>query len=541
MFCKKKILILVLLIISLNLYNKDIKFYTWKSIDKIGPIFGEEFTMSSRITDLIFLPLLTSSNNFDIEPVILSEPLPRIEEGEIQADGRIRYILDLRSDIFWYDGYELTAWDVEFTYKVIKNDNVESINARSIIRNISSIRAINKYKIEIYFNQYKQNNFASLTFTILPKHKFKIEDPDNPYINATDSFFSENPLGCGMYKCEDFVPLSLVNLERNDNYLWKKSEFNEVKIRYTNTVANAVQRFIKDGEINLLPDTPVSSKQEIDAYSNLGIVQYYDFSWQYIAFNLRRSIFSDLDFRKALFLSVNKNNMNNSIFFGNATIIHGPFPATHSAVDRLYHPYDSIDWDKELDKDPIRKANEILDEIGYLDNDGDGYRERNGKRIQLNFVYLNGIPDNKRIVTSIYNYFKNINIDVITKPVEIEEYKRMVYIERDFDLVLDSFSFGSDPNISTLFKSDEDKSMGNNICGFKNKEVDALFEEADNKPNTEQKFALYRKQFRIIADQFPAIFLWQKPRYIAYDKNQITGLEQDTIDRMSLFKNINLW
>ncbi|MFW5980758.1 MAG: ABC transporter substrate-binding protein, partial [Halanaerobiaceae bacterium] len=80
-----------------------------------------------------------------------------------------------------------------------------------------------------------------------------------------------------------------------------------------------------------------------------------------------REIFQDVNFRKALSLAINRDNINNKVYFGRAT----PMQTTVIPQNKFYkEEYASAyaDYDPE-------KAKQLLDEMGMVDVNGDGYRE----------------------------------------------------------------------------------------------------------------------------------------------------------------------
>jgi len=132
-----------------------------------------------------------------------------------------------------------------------------------------------------------------------------------------------------------------------------------------------------------------------------------------------REIFNDIRFRQATSLAINRDEINDSLFFGRAV----PRQATVNPDNELFEPW-MADHYAEYDPD---RANELLDEMG-LEWDADGeYRLRpDGKRIAVVFPYRELEGPKQRINELAQEYWKAIGIDVTLKQVSSKLFWEMV-------------------------------------------------------------------------------------------------------------------
>jgi len=81
-----------------------------------------------------------------------------------------------------------------------------------------------------------------------------------------------------------------------------------------------------------------------------------------------REIFQNYDFHRALSLAMNRDEINDTIYFGKAT------PRQYTVIDssKYFEPEFETAY---IEYDPDR-AKQILDDMGLKDTDGDGWRER---------------------------------------------------------------------------------------------------------------------------------------------------------------------
>ena len=132
-----------------------------------------------------------------------------------------------------------------------------------------------------------------------------------------------------------------------------------------------------------------------------------------------REIFNDIRFRQATSLAINREEINDSLFFGRAV----PRQATVNPDNELFEPW-MADHYAEYDPD---RANELLDEMG-LEWDANGeYRLRpDGKRIAVVFPYRELEGPKQRINELAQEYWKAIGIDVTLKQVSSKLFWEMV-------------------------------------------------------------------------------------------------------------------
>ncbi|MBM1220000.1 ABC transporter substrate-binding protein [Ponticoccus sp. SC2-23] len=130
----------------------------------------------------------------------------------------------------------------------------------------------------------------------------------------------------------------------------------------------------------------------------------------------KREVFQNLDFRIAMSVAINRDELNEVAYFGQGTpsqIL--PFNPVPEFVDPQWASF-------AAEYDPTR-ANELLDSIGMADTDGDGFRELpNGDRMTLALNYsTQGISGS--VVELISQYWAEVGIQSVVKEVTPDEYR----------------------------------------------------------------------------------------------------------------------
>ena len=130
----------------------------------------------------------------------------------------------------------------------------------------------------------------------------------------------------------------------------------------------------------------------------------------------KRAVFSDLSFREAMSVAINREELNEIGFFGQGTpqqyVGFSPLP---EFVDQNWLQYKA-----EYDPDA---ANAALDALGMADTDGDGFRELpNGDKLVLNLNFsTQGVAG--QTVELVAQNWADVGIQSVVKEVTPDEYR----------------------------------------------------------------------------------------------------------------------
>ena len=130
----------------------------------------------------------------------------------------------------------------------------------------------------------------------------------------------------------------------------------------------------------------------------------------------KRKVFGDLRFRQAMSVAINRDELNELAFFGLGTPTqYVGFSPTPDFVDPKWAQH-YAQYDPEM-------AKTLLDEIGMIDQDGDGFRELpNGEKIVLNLQFATqGIGG--KLVELVGQYWAETGVQTAVKEVTPDEYR----------------------------------------------------------------------------------------------------------------------
>ena len=466
----------------------------------LDPITSNEM-ISLRLTELIFNGLVGINEKQEIVPELA-------EKWEHSPDGRT-YTFYLRKDVTWHprEGEApkpFTAEDVVFTYKIMMHPRtITPLKVRYEF--IESVEKVDDYTVKFTLKRPILNALAKFSFKIIPKH-----GPTNPVYLTRDDQFVQNPIGTGPYILKNITAEREIILVANDNYFKGRPHIDRF-IAKPFADQNIMTQALMFNAIDMIVLVNPRDIPEIQGDKRFILQPYNALSYSFFGYNVRNSFLADKRVRKAFTYAVNRQEMLDSFFNGQGTVISGPFAPGS--------------WAYNLDVQPLpfdpQKAIALLQDAGFT-RAADGFMQKDGKTLALSLkVPIEKESESvKRVVLAFKNYLKNIGVDVKVEFKEWQAWKEDVFLEHDFDIIFASWVFDDSADISSLFHSGEIGPWKNNFGGYSNPEVDSLINESKLTLDHEKRRTINRKLHAILADENPYTFLWTLTNYAAYNKKE---------------------
>ena len=228
--------------------------------------------------------------------------------------------------------------------------------------------------------------------------------------------------GChpyGPYKLDEsngYVSGSEVNLVRNDNYKtfnplvetngpW---HFEKIKCKF-NVEDFTETEEIKSGSADIILSTSKDQRLELEGAEGVELIEASYPTSNYVELNTDNSIFSDINVRKAFCHAINREEL--------AEISEGSISPTYSIIIDSMQCFnqDVKDWFKETYNYDPEEAKALLEESGWVDTDGDGIREKDGKKLEFTFL---AFTDWTTIPEAMTNQLKEVGFDMSIEALE---------------------------------------------------------------------------------------------------------------------------
>ncbi|MGE5173786.1 MAG: ABC transporter substrate-binding protein [Betaproteobacteria bacterium] len=464
----------------------------------LDPITSNEM-ISLRLTELIFNGLVGINEKQEIVPELA-------EKWDRSPDGRT-YTFHLRKDVTWHpkEGEEpkpFTADDVVFTYKIMMHPRtITPLKVRYEF--IDSVEKIDDYTVKFTLKRPILNALAKFSFKIIPKHAL-----GNPNYLTRDDRFVQNPIGTGPYILKNVTAEREIVLAANDNYFKGRPHLDTI-VAKPFADQNIMTQALMFNAIDMIVLVNPRDIPEVQGDKRFVLQPYNALSYSFFGYNCQNPLLADKRVRKAFTYAVNRQEMLDSFFNGQGTIISGPFAPGS--------------WAYNLDVQPLpfdpQKATALLQEAGFTPGP-DGIMQKNGKKLALTLK----VPIEKeseavkRVVLAFKNYLKNIGVDIKVEFKEWQAWKEDVFLDHEFDIVFASWVFDDSADISSLFHSGEIGPWKNNFGSYSNPEVDGLINESKLTLDHEKRRTINRKLHAILSEENPYTFLWTLTNYAAYHK-----------------------
>lgn len=507
----------------------------------------------------------------DVESVylsgLLSDPLVAADETsalkcilvEDKYDdlGGSKYQFKIKTGVKWVNGKPITGKDIEASFFVWRNQQVQR-------------RSYNK--MSTYISSVKASDSDPTSFTVSFYHPV-----DNPLRYLSLPVFNSSVIESGKFT-EDFMQRirpcngpfvidgmwnrssSEINLKRNTNYVvpWPDEE-EEIKNYKTYLTINGVTlvQFSSSNELydalasqdvrfyfyypySINVDNRVLTARDLVVGNITGVVINVDAKGgghELLSQNgaIPKVDETHKDLRKALDLLIDRTDILKQKLRMNLS---------EEMIDMeytLYGPMRKSDYlASKLPPKPspnISQAEALFIKSGLKKQGGKWFY--NGKPFELSFLRKPRLDESMRLISDyVIKQLTDFGITVNQPIVQNEDYYKKLRAG-DFNLAFYSAMLPFEDywvSAQQFFKS------GNlyNYSKYRNARVDQLFDQADNSKNVSDAKNKSQDACKAIEDDHPWIFLFNMPYRVVYTKNFVHNMS-DKLNGDDLFQDIHTW
>ena len=213
------------------------------------------------------------------------------------------------------------------------------------------------------------------------------------------------------------------------------------------------------------------------------------------------------------------------------------FKADSPVIPEVFRNFESNI--KKYDYNP-EFARQILQNSLWLDEDGNGFREKNSKKLEIELA----VPLKKELVEigrELVKEWENIGIKINLISVPITELQQKFIQSRNYQALLFGEVLNIEPDPFSFWHSSQKKDPGLNLALYDSRGADKLLEEAKQTLNPVARAGKYKDFQNLVIEDLPAIFLYS-PNYIYPQAKKIKGSENELLGLPSeRFANIEKW
>ncbi|MBI3599908.1 MAG: hypothetical protein HY097_04610 [Nitrospinae bacterium] len=501
------------------------------------------------------------------------EPQPNLASSWEIRDGSLKWIFYLKKGVKFHDGVELTAEDVVFTYKAVKNPENKG-NYASYFKLVKEIRVIDKYTIEITLQKPYASFLYGLGVGILPKHLLEGKDLHN-------TEFNYHPVGTGAYKFVPSPPLTPtlsqrerergargegqslplkylsggeggfsdeIVLKANEDYFNGRPYLNKIIIKNFPNQKIMWARLMR-GEIDFSSGiSPLDYEiiKSIPSFKTYSVLKPY---YYMIAFNLNPSPLVAAGFslrnnapikgaatktmgildkrvRQALNYAIDKEKIVREVLKGMGKVSAGTVYPLSWAYDYNIKPYSY---------NP-QKALKLLKDAGWKDSNGNHILDKDGRELKFTVLINKGDEVKEKSMRLIQEQLLDVGVKLQIELIDLPFMSRRL-IQKDFESAFIEIASINNPDINYQFWHSSRIKEGLNMFSYKNKRVDDMLDKGRATFDREKRKEYYIEFQKEMLDDPPGIFLfWTE--YLVGVHERFEGIK---VDWRGTFANIADW
>lgn len=427
----------------------------------------------------------------------------QLAESMEWADDRTLNI-NLRQDVKFHDGSEMTADDVVFTFERIIKENmieypeVHSSPRKGLIAPLESIEKTGDYSVVMHFNAPWPPAMQLLVHQqIVPK----------AYIEQVGTQgFVEKPIGTGPFK---FVSasdgLEEVVLERFNEYYGGSPDLAPVGLACVDRVifrvipeASTRAAALLAGEVEIIQSVPSDLISRLKQSDSVAVKTAPGTQPKWLELNVNQPPFDDVRVRQALNYAIDKNLIIQEIYDGRAVELPGPLSPYNNFVNKslVAYPYD------------MEKAQQLLTDAGWGDANNDGILDKDGQPLAFT---IDTLEEHRSLAEAVANLLQEAGIDAsvrfweysVVQPMLLAG-ERQAYLDDWGDSAFDPVGHFE----AKWHGHVEGQSYGRgNFSGYNNERVNELIKQGETTVDTAGRQAIYDEAQQLVYGEAPAVFL----------------------------------
>lgn len=439
--------------------------------------FGAVSTSNMWGKELMYDSLLEWDKDLAIQPALA-------ESFEVNDDAT-EYTFRLRQGVLFHNGQEMTAKDVKYSMDTALNPPPPGIQF-SYLANLASVDIVDDYTV--IFTMSKSDPTIP---GVLAWARYTPIVPDG--IGDQINWLSEG-IGTGPYQLVEYVSNDRVVYTCNPSY-WKAGVpcIKDVTLKILPDEQSRVAA-LRSGEIDgatLSADVA----RTLEGDETLQILQGLFAAPRVIQFNTVEDVpWRDARVRQAINFSIDRQEIIDNVYGGDAQLTgaippgYGDWPLPDEKLAEAYAP------------DP-EKAAALMQEAGFADG------------FDVTLQAIAAPRDYTQIAEIVRERLKPLKINVTVEPLEIGTFASNIG-DGSYQWASTGRGMRGDPS---GFVVDFRNGTANNVTwfgdGWKNEEIDTLYDEALATSDPAQRLADYQRIQEIIAEDVPHLYTVQPVKF----------------------------
>ena len=452
---------------------------------------------------------------------------PELAESFTVSDDGTVWTFKIRDGITFHDGEPLTAEDIAFSYNYYKaNEDFPFLNVYTVY--FDSVEAPDENTLVITLSEAIPNMESQLIYLyVLPEHIWSNYTEGS----APSEFENLEMIGSGPFKMVEYKQSEFVHLAAVKDHFLYPPKIDEVVFQ-TFENQDALVQAVRTGQVDLITEMPNTAVPALRDAENVQVVNGPPTapSVADIIFNQvlpencpegdgvcsGHPALLDRNVRLALAHATDKQTIIDVVLLGLGV------PGLTLIPDSLGAFYNDQIQDRAFN---IDLANQVLDDAGYLDVDGDGVREMPDGTNPLVFR-LNWPSDSTsapRMAELLSQTWEQVGVDTQPAALDPDALTSICCPAFDFDVIL--WGWGSDPDPGFLLSVmlTEEIPTGNSETGYSNAEYDALYAQQATELDLQTRIDIVHRMQQLVFDDVVYIIPYYEQEVQAFRTDRFQG------------------
>ncbi|MFJ9568709.1 ABC transporter substrate-binding protein [Streptomyces bacillaris] len=414
----------------------------------------------------------------------------------VSADGRT-YTFTLREGVRFHDGTPFDAEAVKTNLDRVVDPRTKSEMAAGYIEPYRGTKVTGPHTVAVSLERPHAPFLAALSTAYLG-----MQSP--AALRRGPEETARKLVGTGPFVMKEFTPRKGAEYRRNEDYDWAPgtasrkgpARLDGLTLQVI-TEDSARLGALTSGQVDAIAQLPPFAVRQVDSDPRLRTAKHQAPGGTYTYYpNTGAGPFKDARVRQAFRDGIDFTTVVDKLYFGVFDRAHTPLsPSTPGVSPGPRSP----GYDPE-------GAARLLDEAGWDERDGQGYRTKEGRRLTIRwpFVQANGAREQRStLAAQIQAEAKKLGIELKLVEGTLNELIQR-YSKGDYDLMDLSWTRADGDALRALFHSDSiatPERFGQNAARFDDGRTDSLLEEALAASDPERRRQLYaRVQDRVTAE-----------------------------------------
>ncbi|MEW6567873.1 MAG: ABC transporter substrate-binding protein [Chloroflexota bacterium] len=458
---------------------------------------------------------------------------PELAEGWTVSDDGLTWTFTLRDGVQFADGTPLTAEDVAFSLLAYR-DWADFGYISGYTTHFADVQATDERTVVLTLDTPIGNLESQLLFCyILPKH---VWEPFAGDLAAALEFENAEMIGSGPFRLVEFRQGEFYRLAANkDHYLFPPNVDEVIFQTYANQ--DALVQALRAGEVDMITEMPNTVVPTLRGEADITVVSGSSRGLRDYIFNViapadcpvedggicsGHPALRDPVVRQAMAHAVDKQQIIDVALLGLGAPGIGLVPqglGDYFASELLAEDY-AFD---------ITLANQMLDEAGYLDTNGDGIRECpasmdcSGRQLDIVMQIPSDVGSGPREAELLSGWWSQIGIRMTPQVLEPDTVTANCCPAFDFDMLVWGWTSDPDPLFILSVLTSDEIPTGLSETGYNNPEYDRLFAEQAVELDRDQRIALVHEMQRLMLQDLPYIIPYYDQEVQAFRNDRFAG------------------